>query len=214
MIVIARRGVGKTMLLGQFRDGALARDWAVVELEVSKHDDAEYRRDLAARLRSALLDPSPRARWTDRFHHAAAVRKSFTVTTSPDGSFSFGFDVDPNEGYADHADLSLDLTDVFVAIGEATRSHQRGVVLLFDEVQFLTVRQLEAVTRAFHKMVQRKLPITTAGAGLPQIAKLPGDTKSHAERVFKFPKIGNLNSADAATALAAPAGGRCQLRQR
>jgi len=101
--------------------------------------------------------------------------------------------------------LALDLTDVFIAIGEAARERERGVVLLFDEVQFLSREQLEAVIEALHKMVQRKLPVTLVGAGLPQIAELAGDAKSYAERLFKFPSIGNLSAADARQALANPA---------
>ena len=35
------------VLLGQFRAKALRSAWVVVELEVSKHDDTQFRRDLA-----------------------------------------------------------------------------------------------------------------------------------------------------------------------
>lgn len=63
MITTGLRGVGKTVLLGQFRTKALAAQWTVVELEVSKHDEGEFRLDLATRLRSALLDLSPGVRW-------------------------------------------------------------------------------------------------------------------------------------------------------
>ena len=99
-----------------------------------------------------------------------------------------------------------DLTDVFIALGEAAVERRRGVVLLFDEVQFLSKTQLKSLIEALHKMVQRKLPITMVGAGLPQIAELAGDAKSYAERLFTFPAITNLSPADAQTALARPAG--------
>ena len=206
MIITGLRGVGKTVLLGRFRATALDQDWVVVELEVSKHDDGEFRRDISARLRTALLELSPRARWTDRFRNAAAVLKSFTLTVDSSGTVTAGLDVDDAvEGYADHANLSMDLTDVFVALGEAATERDRGVVLLLDEVQFLSKVQLEALIEALHKMVQRKLPITMVGAGLPQIAELAGDAKSYAERLFKFPAIANLSPADAKTALTRPA---------
>jgi AAA ATPase-like protein len=206
MIITGLRGVGKTVLLGQFRTKALEHEWVVVELEVSKHDDTEFRRDLANRLRAALLELSPKSRWTDRFRHAAAVLKSFTVTVDSSGTWSAGMDVTAAEGYADHENLAMDLTDVFLALGEAARERERGVVLLFDEVQFLTRSQLEALIEALHKMVQRKLPITMVGAGLPQIAELAGDAKSYAERLFTFPGIGNLSPIDAKAALERPAG--------
>ncbi|MEX2290578.1 MAG: ATP-binding protein [Mycobacteriales bacterium] len=205
MLITGLRGVGKTVLLGQFRTKALEHDWVVVELEVSKHDETEFRRAVSARLRTALLELSPRARWTDRFRHAAAVLKSFTITVDASGTVSAGLDVEAAEGFADHADLSMDLTDVFVALGEAAREQERGIVLLFDEIQFLNRAQLEALIQALHKMVQRKLPITLVGAGLPQIAELAGDAKSYAERLFKFPEIGVLSPGDAEQALVLPA---------
>lgn len=205
MIITGLRGVGKTVLLGQFRTKALERSWVVVELEVSKHDDKQFRREISARLRWALLELSPRARWTGRFSHAAAVLKSFTLSIDASGNWSAGLDVEAAEGYADHANLAMDLTDVFIALGEAAQEQNQGVVLLFDEVQFLSRPQLEALIEALHKMVQRKLPITMVGAGLPQIAELAGDAKSYAERLFRFPKIDNLSSADAKAALTRPA---------
>ena len=113
MIITGLRGVGKTVLLGQFRVKALERDWVVVELEVSKHDDNDFRRDVSGRLRTALLELSPKARWTDRFRHAAAVLKSFTISMDAAGSVSAGLDVEAAEGFANHANLAMDLTDVF-----------------------------------------------------------------------------------------------------
>lgn len=205
MIITGLRGVGKTVLLGLFRSKALKRDWVVVEMEVSKHDETEFRRDISARLRTALLELSPKARWTDRFHHAAAVLKSFTLSLDASGMWSAGLDVDAAEGFADHANLALDLTDVFISLGQAAEERSRGVVLLFDEIQFLNKVQLEAIIGALHKMVQRKLPITMVGAGLPQIAELAGDAKSYAERLFKFPAIANLSPEDAKAALLRPA---------
>ena len=205
MIVTGLRGVGKTVLLGRFRAIALERDWVVVELEVSKNDDSAFRRDIGSKLRTALFQLSPKAKWTDRFQHAAAVLKSFTLTVDPSGTWTAGLDVEAAEGFGDHADLALDLTDVFLAIGEAAVEREKGMVLLFDEVQFLSKSQLEAVIEALHKMVQRKLPITMVGAGLPQIAELAGEAKSYAERLFKFPSIGTLSAADTRLALSKPA---------
>lgn len=205
MIVTGLRGVGKTVLLGQFRTKALEAGWVVVELEVSKNDENHFRSAIGTKLRTALFELSPRARWTDRFTHAASVLRSFTISVDAAGSLSAGLDVDAAEGFADHANLSLDLTDVFIALGEAAQERQRGVVLLLDEVQFLSRQQLEAIIEALHKMVQRKLPVTLVSAGLPQIAELAGDAKSYAERLFKFPSIGNFGEEDAQAALAKPA---------
>lgn len=205
MIITGLRGVGKTVLLGAFRKEAISADWAVIEIEVSKHDDGDFRRQLAVEFRKALLEISPRAKWTDRARRAAGVLRSFTVSVDPEGKFTAGFDVDPVEGQADSGQLGIDLTDLFLALGEAAQDHETGLVLLFDEVQFLSKIQLEALIAALHKTVQRELPITLVGAGLPQIAELAGEAKSYSERLFKFPRIEMLDDDDAIEAITRPA---------
>lgn len=205
MIIMGLRGVGKTVLLGEFRERAQATAWVVVEIEISKHDDAEFRKDLAREARRALFQLAPFEKWKGKAKRAAAVLKSFTITANPDGSLTAGLDVERAVGVADSGMLDADVTDLFVALGEAARDHATGVVFLIDEIQFLTRAQLEAVIAALHKTVQRSLPITMVAAGLPQLAELAGEAKSYAERLFKFPLIGRLTVTDAYEALVEPA---------
>lgn len=206
MIVTGLRGVGKTVLLGEFRQIAEEFKWKVLEIEASKHDDTRFRQSVYSQLRTALFQISPKAKWGDKAKKAAQVLQSFSLSIDPSsGAPTLSLDVAPAEGFADHGDLSMDFTDVLVSIGEAAQDHSTGLVLLFDEVQFLSQAQLEAVIQAIHKSVQRKLPVTFVGAGLPQIAELAGDAKSYAERLFKFPQIGSLGFEDAKKALAEPA---------
>lgn len=205
MIITGLRGVGKTVLLGKFYREALEQNWVVIEVEATKHDDTMFRSRMAADAKAALFSLSPRARWNDRLERAGAVLKSFSLSVDATGTVSAGLNVDALEGTGDRGDLAHDLSDLFVAVGEAAQSKDRGVVLLYDEVQFLGRRQLEALISALHKTVQRGLPVTMVGAGLPQIAELAGDAKSYAERLFRFPQIGHLENADARAALSAPA---------
>lgn len=205
MIITGLRGVGKTVLLGQFRVKAEAERWPVIEMEVRKHDEGAFRREIASKMRTTLFELSPKAQWGDRLARAASVLKSFTLTLDQTGAVTAGLDVEALEGLADHGDLALDLTDLLVAVGEAAQSRKRGVVLLLDEIQFLSAQQLEAMITAIHKTVQRGLPIILVGAGLPQIAELAGDAKSYAERLFKFPTIGNLRPPDDEAAFTEPA---------
>ncbi len=160
---------------------------------------------MAQLVRRALLQVAPRARWKDRGARAAAILKSFQLTVSPEGSVTFGLDVDAAEGLADSGSLSEDLTDVLVGLGEAAQEQGGGVVFLLDEVQFLTTVELEALIAALHKTVQRQLPITLVGAGLPQLPRLAGEAKSYAERLFEFPIIGELSGDEAREALTRPA---------
>lgn len=205
MLATGLRGVGKTVLLAEFRDIAIERGWAAVEAEITK--SSPFGNKMAAMMRRALFDLSPRARWTDRAKRAASVLTSFSMTFNADGSATAGIDLEAAEGLADTGDLSGDLTDLFVAVGEAASEANKGVILLIDEVQFLKAPELEALVAALHKTVQRSLPITLVGAGLPLIPRLAGEAKSYAERLFEFPAIGPLNVEDgtAQRALADPA---------
>lgn len=205
MIITGLRGVGKTVLLNTFRSIAQEEGWEAVEFEAVKHGESRFRQTIASRLKAALLHLSPRARWTDVGRRAAEALSAFSVSVNAEGTWSIGWDVPAAEGLADHGDLGMDLTDVLVAVGEAAAEQGKGVALLIDEVQFLEAPQLEALIQAIHKTVQRNLPVTFVGAGLPQIAELAGDAKSYAERLFKFPRIDSLNDEDARAALVEPA---------
>lgn len=191
MIITGLRGVGKTVLLDVFREIAEARDWATVEWEVEKN--SPFSSKMAAQVRRALLQLAPKARWSNRVLRAAAILKSFTVTFNPDGAMTAGLDVEALSGHGDSGAMAEDLTDLFVALGEAAREQAKGVIFLLDEVQYLRPNELEAVIAALHKCARRNLPITLVGAGLPQIPRLAGEAKSYAERLFTFPRIGELD---------------------
>ncbi|MDP9831955.1 ATP-binding protein [Trueperella abortisuis] len=205
MIITGLRGVGKTVLLNEFRERAERSGWVTVEFEASKHDEGRFRQQIAMKLRTALLRISSRARWDERLEKAARVLSSFSMSFDPDGAISASLNITDFAGLADSQVLEYDLTELLVSVGEAAQAHKRGVVLLIDEIQFLDRNQLESLIMAIHKTVQRALPITLVGAGLPQIAELAGDAKSYSERLFTFPKIDSLNVADASKAFADPA---------
>ncbi len=204
-IVTGLRGVGKTVLLDVLRDKAEARNWATVEWEAERN--APFAAKMASLVRRALLQLAPKARWTRRALQAAAVLKSFTLTFSPDGKLTAGLDVDALAGVADSGALSEDLSDLFVAVGDAAAEKGVGVVLLLDEIQFLRPADLEALIVALHRCARRSLLITLVGAGLPQIPRLAGEAKSYSERLFRFVTIGRLDQgSDARDALTLPAG--------
>ena len=203
MLITGLRGVGKTVLLTSFEAHARERGWTTVEAEITKNSEFGLRMGQLGR--RALLQIAPRARWKERARQAAAVLKSFQLTVAPDGGFTAGLDVEAAEGRADSGQLDEDLSDLLVALGEAAREQETGVVFLVDEVQFLSARELEALIAGLHKTVQRQLPITLVGAGLPQLPRLAAEAKSYAERLFKFPSIGRLTASEAGRALVDPA---------
>jgi AAA ATPase domain len=205
MLITGLRGVGKTVLLTTFEEIARERQWTTVEAEITKN--TEFGSRMGQLARRALFHLAPKEKWKERARRAAAIVKSFQVTFSPEGTVSAGLDVEALQGLADTGELAEDLTDLWVALGEAAAENESGVVFLLDEVQFLRVVEFEALIAALHKTVQRQLPITLVGAGLPQLPRLAGEAKSYAERLFKFPRIGELEPDLAAQALIEPARG-------
>ncbi|MEI6452686.1 MAG: ATP-binding protein [Actinomycetes bacterium] len=203
VIVTGLRGVGKTVLLGEFRIRAEAQGWVAVEAEITRHPDFGLR--MAQLTRRALLQLAPKARWKDRARRAAGVLKAFTITVSSNGALTAGLDVEAAEGMADTGEIVQDLADLVVALGEVAKESGRGVVFLFDEIQHLPRVDFEALIAALHKSVQRALPITFVGAGLPQMPRLAGEAKSYSERLFRFPSIGRLPREQALRALVQPA---------
>jgi hypothetical protein len=191
------------VLLGEYQKIAAEESWVAAKAEVSK--STPFEPQMANLARRALFDVSPKARWGDRARTAAGVLKSFSMRVRPDGSLSIGLDVEAAVGRADTGELNDDLADVFEAIGTAAQEQRRGVVFLFDEIQFLEKQELEALIGAVHRTVQAQLPVTFAGAGLPQLPGLAGDAKSYSERLFKYPEIGELQGEAAVAALVEPA---------
>jgi len=201
MLVTGLRGVGKTVLLNAFEAIAEEAGFRTAKSEITH--ETEFRPLVARLARRALLSISPASRMREGARRAAAIFKAFTLRL-PDG-IEIGVDVDALLGRGDSGDLSEDLSDLFVALGEAAVEHETGVVFLLDEVQFLARPELEALIAGLHQVAQRELPLTLAGAGLPQLPALTGAAKSYSERLFRFPTIDRLPDRDARDALELPA---------
>lgn len=203
-MAIGLRGVGKTVLLNRFIHVARDVGMEVGFIEVTEVDN--FRSLLSIRLRQTLLELQRRPiRDAVRtvVTKALAVLRSFTLQL-PDGS-SFSLGVDPLAGHADSGQLSEDLTDVMIAVGEAAAGCGSGLVLAIDEAQYLSKEELAALVTAVHRTTQLDLPVVLVGAGLPQLPGLLGDAKSYAERLFEFPVVDSLSEDEAAEAIVLPA---------
>lgn len=195
------RGVGKTVLLNRFVEMARREDYQTAYMEADENSD--FIEMLAAQLRPVLFELDRMANVTATVKRALRIFKSFTLRVGLHG-LSLNFRVDPERGMADSGDLNVDLTTLFVAIGEAARDQGVAVLIAIDEVQYLPEGQLAAVLMAVHRTTQLQLPILVVATGLPQLPTLAGNAKSYAERLFDFPMIGALSESDATKAIANP----------
>jgi AAA ATPase domain len=198
-IMLGLRGVGKTVLLNEFERLAEAAKCQTAMLEVDP--DRPLAAQLAPQLHRILLRLDRVKRAGNEMHNAFGMLRSFASAFKVQlGEFEFGLSSQPATG-----DLTIDLTDLFIAIGEAAQKRDAAVIMLIDEIQYIQKNDLSALIMALHKISQRQLPLLLFGGGLPQLAKLAGDAKSYAERLFDYPPIGPLDIASARKALAAPA---------
>lgn len=200
-IFLGLRGTGKTVLLNEVRDQAEKAGYLVSFIEAPED------KSLAEMLYPLVRQVLRRLSTLEGAKHGATVALRALRGFASAFKVSYeGFDlgVDPEPGTADSGDLQLDLPDLFEAIGRAAASAGRAWLLLIDEVQYLKDHELAAVIVAQHRMAQRNLPVLVFAAGLPQIAKLSGDAKSYAERLFVFPKVGALPRVSAVDAIRKP----------
>jgi hypothetical protein len=93
---------------------------------------------------------------------------------------------------------------MLLVTAEAAAAAGSGIVLLIDEIQYLTQPDLAALIVATHKLSQKARPFILVGAGLPQLAGLAGEAKSYAERLFDYPRVEALPVAEARKAIAVP----------
>ena len=197
---IGLRGVGKTVLLHRFDH--MAQEEGLVGAFIEAPETGDFEHLLAARLRSILIELD-KGKVSRAVKRALGTLKSFSCTL-PDGT-SIALNVDAIPGSADSGVLAEDTTDLLVAVGEAVKDRDRGLLIAIDEVQYLASEELAALISAIHRTVQLGLPVILVGAGLPQLPGLAGNAKSYAERLFDFPEIGSLGADDAKAVLATPA---------
>jgi len=202
LILVGLRGVGKTVLLVRFQRQAEALGYQAILVEA--HEGKLLPELLVPALRKVLLGLSITAAAGDKGRRALRVLRSFMGSVQIRWN-DLELGIDPLPGSADSHDLEQDLADLFVAVGEAAAERGTAVALCIDEMQYLSAAEFSALIMATHKVSQLQLPLIVVGAGLPQIVGLAGESKSYAERLFDYPKVGALVEADARQALAQPA---------
>ena len=202
LILLGLRGAGKTVLLNRLRGLADDKGFRTIRLEAP--EGSTLPELLTPELRRTVYSLDLRQAAGNRLRHAAGVlanfAKAFKVTT---GDMEFSVDLTPGEG--DTGNLEQDLPRLLVAVAEAAAERQTAVGLFIDEVQYLSSSELAAVIVACHETAQQNLPFLFIGAGLPQVAALAAKAKSYAERLFDYPEVGPLETADARSALVKPA---------
>jgi hypothetical protein len=200
--MVGLRGVGKTVLLVRIKHIAEAEKIRTIFIEA--HEGKTLPELLIPGVRQTLYALSTVAGAKDKARRALMVLKSFLsglkVTVN-----DIEIGIDAEAGTADSGDIEADLPELMLALAEAAAASKTAVAILIDEMQYLSEKEFSSLIMSIHRINQYSLPVILIGAGLPQILGLAGNSKSYAERLFTYPKIGALSERDAIDAIVNPA---------
>jgi hypothetical protein len=198
------RGVGKTVLLGEFEERARADDWMPAPLEFMPGHNVEETfvetiADLSRRTRAELSR-------LERLRAAVgdAVRSAGTLGITWN---EFTLSYTPGSGEAE-ADV---VKELFEATELAVQKGRLGLVLLLDEAQVVRDERdrhgehpLSLLISAIVALQRRELPIGLVLCGLPTLTGNLLRARSYTERMFRGEEIGSLELADARAAFEQP----------
>jgi hypothetical protein len=198
------RGVGKTVLLGEFRAVAQEMDWttAFLELQPGHNTDDAVSAALMATLRAAREEVSR----VERLKNAvgSATRRAGTLGIEW-GEFRMTYE--PGASPA-REDLSRDL---FETVERIVSHGKEGLMLLLDEVQVIRdetrssgQHPLSLLIAAVSSLQKAELPIGMVLCGLPTLTGNLLRARSYTERMFRGEEIGSLGTDDAQDALIRP----------
>jgi len=199
------RGVGKTVLLNKIEE--IAEEYNVLYEHIEVSERSSFKIAISLHIQKLIQQMSVKEKAKNYGRKALSVLKAFKITYSPEGEVSIGLneDVAAAVGVSDTGNFANDLTELFVSMGKLAKNSESSVCLFIDEIQYLKDEEFEALITAIHRVNQKGLPVTLFAAGLPKVAKLAGDIKSYAERLFSFVAIDSLEPNAAKLALLEPA---------
>ena len=195
------RGVGKTVLLNYIENLADEMDLPSEYMEIAERDRS-FQYQMALHIYKLINRLSLLKNIESHIKKALSILKAFTIKYGCD---DISIEVNPANGISDTGNLTNDMTELFLALGVIAQKQNKGVVLFIDEIQYIKDSEFEALMEAIHRTNQKNYPIVIFSAGLPKIAKIAGDVKSYAERLFDFIEIDSLNNEEAKLALIEPA---------
>lgn len=192
------RGVGKTVLLGEFQRIAAEERWDSDMMEV------EHRHDETPGLTAALTALCTRAQ--ARISRSVRLRRQMGRAVEQISKIEVEFN-DVRLGFDPGApDADIELAEVLWDTVVASVSRGRnGFALLLDEVQVLedpaALSMLIAATSALQRT---EVPIAVVLAGLPHLTANLLKARTYSERLFRGEILGPLDADAAGDALVRP----------
>ena len=199
------RGVGKTVLLGEFQNVAKEGQWASSSLELQPSHNTND--TLVAALSENLKSAREKLSRVERIRSAVgtATRRAGTLGLTW-GDFTITYDPFTQSG-------SEDLThDLFETVGMAVEKGHDGLVLLLDESQVVRdevnrpsgQHPLSLLISSVVSLQKVELPVGLVLCGLPTLTGNLLRARSYTERMFRGEEVGSLNRTEATEAFVRP----------
>jgi DNA-binding transcriptional ArsR family regulator len=198
------RGVGKTVLLGEFQAIAERSEWASAVLEFQPGHNREET------MVSALLNLAQDAKL--RLSRVERIRKAVGSAVRNAGTLGIGWN-DFQVTYDPLVEQQReDLTKaLFEVVEMGVQKGRNGFVLLLDEAQVVrdeTKRTgehpLSLLISSIVALQRREIPLGLVLCGLPTLTGNLLKARSYTERMFRGEEIGSLEKADAREAFEQP----------
>ncbi|MDA8068439.1 MAG: ATP-binding protein [Actinomycetota bacterium] len=203
VVLYGLRGVGKTVLLSEFRRRATERGWIVAQIEAGS---GKSLRELLGEALYGPLSDLARPGVGRRLLKGLKTALSFKASYDVGGTWRFGLDLSgvPGGG-ADTGMLDTDLKKLIGDLAGAVEEEGIGLAILIDEAQDLRSDELATLCMIAHAAAQDNWRVLIGFAGLPSLPRILAEAKSYAERL-RYMRIQELNPNAAAEALTIPAG--------
>jgi DNA-binding MarR family transcriptional regulator len=201
------RGVGKTVLLGEFQAIAERNEWTGAVLEFQPGHNRED--SMVSALINIAQESKARLSRVERFKKAVGgtVRNAGTLGV---GWNEFQVTYDPM-AEQQREDITKALFEV---VEMAVQKGRTGFVLLLDEAQVVrdeTKRMgehpLSLLISSVVALQRREIPLGLVLCGLPTLTGNLLKARSYTERMFRGEEIGSLGEADAREAFEQPLAG-------
>jgi hypothetical protein len=207
MRLMGLRGVGKTVLLGEFQASAEEAGWATAMLELQPGHNTEE--TLVAAITALARDSMERLSRVERIKRAVGntVRQAGALGLGW-GEFSLTYDPVIGEPREDITRSLFEVVEVTVEKGSG------GFVLLLDEAQVVRdetrgdgEHPLSLLISSIVALQRQEIPLGLVLCGLPTLSGNLLKARSYTERMFRGEEIGSLDRDDARAAFAQPLGG-------
>lgn len=179
------RGMGKTVLLLKMRDMVASRGLLAIRMEATPDVGHDYAA-LFEGVSKAILrqrDDGLRGRLLEAVKHVNEV--SIHI-----GALQASFD--PNGKDEKPSSDSFRLEMMVEELCAELKKNNSGLFLFIDEFQEMPAELMGTIIGLQHAMGQDDLPFYVIAAGLPNLPGVLTKSRSYAERLFEYRKIGKL----------------------